>query len=479
MSYVLLYGNIVMRYSHSPLPMRKSLIVLLFAIAVGRPARAQLRLGDALRRADTAGIANRAAAGVAAERDGIRLAPMRGILPAVRVEASAIRTTDPIGAFGTVLRQRRISATDFNPATLNYPAAVSNVGTGLVAEIPLFNADAWLGRDAAGRAADAGHAAADWTRYSTRTDVIRAWFGALTALEKVTAYQAAVRSGAAHVKQAESLQRNGIVTPSDALMASVKAGEIEAELASARGDVLNAQRGLDVLLGGNGSTPTVPAGALPTAQQLRAFAAADTTVIAAPRADVLAASMGAAAARRDADRARATLLPRLNGFARYDWNDPSRVYGGDKNWTVGVIASWAPFTGASEIAEQRATQGRAAQASAYADGANAQARFESERANTDLRVALLRLAIAERSVTQAVDAHRIVNRRYEGGLASVTELLDASATETHVATMFAKARYDVVVALAARRLALGLDPAALAALDTTDSRIQPSKDTDR
>ncbi len=459
--------------------MRPLLLALLFPLATTRPAGAQLRLREALGRADTAGIANRAAAGARAERDGNRLAPMRGILPAVRVEASAIRTTDPIGAFGTVLRQRRITAADFNPATLNYPAAVSNVGTGLVAEVPLFNADAWLGRDAAARAADAGHAAAAWTRFATRTDVIRAWFGALTALEKVTAYEAAVRAGAAHVKQAESLQRNGIVTPSDALMASVKAGEMESELASARGDVLNAQRGLAVLLGDNGSTPVAPAGALPTAQQLRDFAATDTSVSAAPRADVQAATLGAAAARRDSDRARATMLPRLNGFARYDWNDPSRLAGGDKNWTVGVMASWSPFTGASEIAERRATQGRAAQASAYADGANAQARFESERAGTDLRVALLRLDIAERSVTQATDAHRIVNRRYEGGLASVTELLDASATETHAATMFAKARYDVIVALAARRLALGLDPAALATLDTTDSRTQPSKDTDR
>ena len=459
--------------------MRTSFLVLLFALAAARRAGAQLRLGDALRRADTAGIANRAATGTVAEREGNRLAPMRGILPAVRFDASAIRTTDPIGAFGTVLRQRRITAADFNPATLNYPAAVSNVGTALVAEVPLFNADAWIGRDAARRAADAGHASAQWTRFSTRAEVIRAWFGALTALEKVRAYEAAVRSGAAHVKQAESLQRNGIVTPSDALMASVKAGETDSELASARGEVLNAQRGLALLLGENGSTPVAPEGVLPTAAQLRAFAAVDTMVSAAPRADVQAATLSAAAARRDADRARATLLPRFNGFARYDWNDPSRAYGGDKNWTAGVMASWSPFTGASELAEQRATQGRAAQARAYADGATAQARFESERANTDLRVALLRLEIAERSVTQAADAHRIVNRRYDGGLASVTELLDASASETRAATMFAKARYDVIVALAARRLALGLDPAALASLDTTDARIQPSKDTDR
>ena len=463
-------------------------LTLLFLLTLARPpvASAQardtappLRLAEALHRADSAGIANRAAAGARAERDGMRFAPLRGILPAVRLEASAVRTTDPIGAFGTVLRQRRITAADFNPVTLNDPAAVSNVGTGLVAEVPLFNADAWLGRTAAERAADAGHAAADWTRTATRADVIRAWFGALAAVERVTAYDAATRAAAAHVKQAESLQRNGIVTVSDALLASVKAGEIDADLASARGDLITAQRGLAILIGDAGTARAIPSGALPSAAALRAYAAADTMIAAVARADVRAATLGAAAASTDAERARKTLLPRLNGFARYDWNDPNRLYGGDKNWTVGVMASWSPFTGAAELAEQRATQGRAIQATAWADGAAAQARFESERATTDLRVALLRLDIAERGVTQATDAHRIVTRRYEGGLASVTELLDASASETHAATMFAKARYDAVAALAARRLALGLDPAALAALDTTNSRQQPSTDTDR
>jgi hypothetical protein len=45
--------------------------------------------------------------------------------------------------------------------------------------------------------------------------------------------------------------------------------------------------------------------------------------------------------------------------------------------------------------------------------------------------------------------------------------------------VLAKARYDLIAALAARRLASGRDPAALAALETTTTHDHISKDTDR
>lgn len=454
-------------------------LVLFLTFAAPKSAAAQITLVDALRRADSAAVANRRATGLRDERDGLALAPLRGILPALRTEASLVRTTDPIGAFGTLLRQRRIGQADFDPSRLNFPAAVSNYGAGVIAEVPILNVDAWIGRSAAGRAATAGHLAADWTRATVRADVVRAYFGALLADEKVAMLAAATRSAAAHVRQAESLQRNGLATPSDGLLAAVKAGELDADLATAQGDVTNARRGLAVLVGGDGREPATPLGTLPTADALRRFVAADTVASAAPRGDVRAATLGADAARVDATRATAAVLPRLNGFARWDWNDPRRLFAGEKNWTVGLMASWSPFTGAAEIAEQRAATGRANTALALADGVAAQARLEVERTATDLSVALQRLAIAERGAVQATDAHRIVSRRYDGGLATVVELLDAAASDTHVATRVAVARFDVVSALAARQLAFGLDPAALAALDHSESRSTNFKDTDK
>lgn len=451
------------------------LVPLAIALAA-TPARAQLRLADALRAADAAAVANRVAAGDRSARDAQALAPLRGILPSARVEASVVRTSDPIGAFGTALRQRRITAADFDPARLNFPSPVTNYGGALVLELPLLNADSWIARTAAVRGAGAARSSQSWTRFSTRAEVVRAFYGAVLAAERATTLDAAVRAARGHVRQAESLERNGVVTPSDALLADVKAGELESDLLGARADAALARRGLAVLIGGDGESQAQPAGTIPTATALRAFAASDTSVAPESRADVDAARLGAAASRADLLRARALLLPRLNAFARTDWNDVAHLYAGDRNWTAGVVASWSPFTGASELAEQRGAEGRAATARAMADGAAANARLDAERSLSDLRVALDRLAIAERAAAQGMDAHRIVSRRYDGGLATVVELLDAAAAEVHTATALVRARYDVVVALASRRLALGLDPGAVVLLESSASNRPASED---
>ena len=87
-----------------------------------------------------------------------------------------------------------------------------------------------------------------------------------------------------------------------------------------------------------------------------------------------AARLGVEAAERDVRRANAKYLPRLNGFGRYDWNSPDQPFGGQGSYTVGIMASWSPFAGASEIAARQAARGRAEAASAGAEAAEAAAR---------------------------------------------------------------------------------------------------------
>ena len=129
------------------------------------------------------------------------------------------------------------------------------------------------------------------------------------------------------------------------------------------------------------------------------------------------------------------------------------------------MASWTPFAGASDLADARMTGARQAAAEAMAEGAEASATLDVEQSTTTLHTALARLAIAERGVKQSRDAHRMVSRRYAGGLATVVELLDAAAVETETRLSHAAARYAVIVAVAGRRTALGLDPGALRELD--------------
>ena len=246
----------------------------------------------------------------------------------------------------------------------------------------------------------------------------------------------------------------------------MRAGDVDAQLAEARGDAAAARRQLEVALGQDPVGAIVLPASLPTSARIVEVIAGDTAERPpTDRADVQAARSGHDAARSDARRARSTYLPRINGFARYDWNSSLHPYAGERSWTVGVMASWNIFAGASTLADVRAASGRESTARAQADAASAKARLEAEQSRTALEVALARLAIAERAVAQSAEAHRIVARQYEGGLATIAALLDAQAADIGSSLGLSQARYAAIVAGAQRRQALGLDPGTIATLD--------------
>lgn len=448
--------------------MRNSLISLLLAISVASReavAQAPLTLGDAFRRADSAAFANRIAGGTARAADGQADAALQGILPTIRAEAGYVRTDNPLAAFGFQLQQRSLTTASFDPALLNYPAAVNNWNGGVVAEVPLINVDAWYGRGAGTSAAASARAQAGWTRESTRVDVARAYFGAVLARERVRTLEAAAAAAQADQRQAESMVANGLATRSDALLSSVQSGQVEAQLIGTRGQAGIARERLALIIGQPGDTAFLLPDSLPSAERIRALATETQADTASARLDVAAAELGREAAQSDSRRANAQYIPRLNGFGRYDWNSATAPFSGQGSYTVGIMASWSPFAGASQLAQRQSAQGRAAAAQAAAEGAAAGARLEQDAMRTQLAVALAQLEIAEIAVAQGSEAYRIVGRKYAGGLATIAELLGAAAVETQTRLGLSDARYQAIVAEASARQAEGLDLMALTALE--------------
>jgi outer membrane protein TolC len=247
---------------------------------LGAVAAQPVRLVEALREADTRAFANRQArAATEAEAARARL-PLKGMLPAARLEAGFVRTTDPIGAFGTTLRQRAVSPAAFDPARLNDPAPVNNLMGGVVLELPVLNTDAIAGWTAARRAAEASSSMTDWTVIGTRAAVVRAWFGTALAADRVRMLEEAHRTALAGVRQVESMVRQGLVTKADVLQASVRADDVAAQLLDARHGVATAGQQLALLLGRTGGDGLALTTGLPDADALRRLAAEDTVTLA-------------------------------------------------------------------------------------------------------------------------------------------------------------------------------------------------------
>ncbi len=215
---------------------------------------------------------------------------------------------------------------------------------------------------------------------------------------------------------------NGLVTRSDVLLAAVKQGEVETQLAAAQGQAALARFQLALLLG----TPDDTAFTLPAAVRIPRMSRPKQ----APRPGPMFAwrRRVAAAARRTRPRTRhfspgSTASRGMTGTIPIHWPVVKSM------WTVGVMASWSPFTGGAELAARRTAAAEVQAARAGSEAVRAGAALEVQSAEVAVTVASRGLTIASHAVAQATEAHRIVGRKYEGGLAAVTELLDAQATE--------------------------------------------------
>ena len=431
----------------------------------GRAQSPALSLDQALRQAAEHGFPSRSAAAQRQAQAGLAAQSYRGFLPAVRMDVGYIRTTDPLGAFGATLRRREVTPAAFDPAALNHPDDIGQLTSSLVVEQPLLNLDAWYARRAATSGARGAAAMYRWVRVEGQVAVVRAYYGAVLAADQVRTLEDAADAARAHQRQAESMHRNGLVTQSDVLLARVRAGETESQLIAARAALPLARMRLALVLGAPSDTGFTLPSHLPSSDRI-GRAVRNLEASPGARADVEAADLALDAATANRRRATAQLLPRVNSFGRLDWVTDDTPFGGRRSWTVGIMLSWSPFTGGSEWAERSEAEGRRLDAAAQAEAALAQGRLEISQARSAVEVALAQMSILDTAVTQSMEAHRIVRRKYEGGLATVFELSDAAAQETGTRLGASRARYDAITALAERQRAGGADLLPLAALET-------------
>ncbi|MEO7998078.1 MAG: TolC family protein [Gemmatimonadaceae bacterium] len=427
-------------------------------------------LRAALGEANEHAFANRVARATAdGARSDVRLA-WKSRLPALRVESGLTRTTDPVAAFGTTLRQGRATPEAFVPARLNDPAAATNVGSGIVLEIPVLNADAPSGIRAANAISESRAALSEWTAATVQLNVVRTYFGAILASETVQTLESAERAALAALRQTESMVRQGLVTKADALLSDVHAANVTSDLNAARSALIAARQDLAFTLGRHDETRISSSSVLPSLERLRKLAALDTLLRTGDsgeriRSDLRASMAGLDAAVADRNRLERALMPRVNSFARYDWNSPSVPFGGKNSWTIGVVASWSVFDGGATLAQIGSARAREAAARASLEASVAQGDVDADKARRAVVLQLTRLDLALRAERASVEAARLLELRYAGGLATISELLDAQTRATHAQLGNAAARFALIDAMASLRLAIGADLSQLADLE--------------
>jgi outer membrane protein len=422
-----------------------------------QPDTLRMSLGDAVSRALEANAALKAQRASATASAQLPLQASQAFLPSVSLGLQGMRTTDPVAVFGLKLRQERFAMEDLALDALNRPDAYSGYNATATVQLPLLAPEGLYGFAAARKAAEAQAAGASRAAGATRFFVIQAYTGAKMATLQVEALETALAAVRAHVRQAEAMRDQGLVTGLDARMAGLKASEIEVQRLAARAHAENALSALKAML------------ALPEATELRLSeelsAAAATSVCAGVEADCSwdrRGDLGAYAAGVDAaslgvKKAWASQLPALAAFGalgHYAKDAPFRNGSGD--WTVGIGLSWSPFHGLAGVGAVRAARAEEAAARAQRENAVQQAEVEVLQARRMLEAAREGVLVAARAAEEARVALDQALLRYRTGTAPITELLDVQAAATNATLTELAARRDLLVAHAALDLAYGV-----------------------
>jgi outer membrane protein TolC len=417
----------------------------------------RLSLEEAVGRALEENPSLRAQRATAEARAQLPLKASQAFLPSVSLGLQGMRTTDPVAVFGLKLRQENFAQSDLALDALNRPDPYAGYNATASVQLPLLAPEGLYGFAQARKAARAEEAGAERAAEATRFFTVQAYWGARLASRNVAALDTALMAVRAHVRQAEAMREEGLVTSLDARLAELRASEIEVRRLAANAQARNALSELRALL------------ALPDSQEI--VLTDDLTDPLSPspcaeatecsfrnRSDLRAHDLGVEAMEDGVKKAWASQLPSLAAFGavgHYAKDAPFDDGSGD--WTIGIGLSWNPVKGLSGLGDVRAARAEEDAAQARREAAYRQAEVEVLKASRMLEAARERARVAAKAAEESRTALEQARLRYRTGAAPITELLDVQAAATRATLSELAARRDLFVAHAALDLAYGVN----------------------
>ena len=255
--------------------------------------------------------------------------------------------------------------------------------------------------------------------------------------------------------RAQARQDQGLAVPSDLLSAQVQLAQAREDLLRAQSAVALSDAALNVAMGQPEDSPVLlvgklnevsfEAGTLDERQQ-RALQT---------RPDYQRAMIGHEQAANGVQTARAEFLPKLGIFSSWELDNQTFLTRGGNNWAAGATLTFNVFDGGANRARLRESKARERQAEAMRNQMASGVRLQVREAFLNLTTARDRVDVSRSAVSQAEESLRIIQNRYEAGLATITDLLRAETSRTVAQKNALNAIFDYRLSFAALELATG------------------------
>lgn len=333
-----------------------------------------------------------------------------------------------------------------------YPDVPDNYRTRLDLQWPIYTGGRTDALERAARAeASAVAADVEATQADLRLEVARAFWALVTARATVAVLEQGVTRAQGHLDETRQRLRTGLIPPNEVASAEAQESRQRMLLIEARNQRDLSSADLARLVGVDLSQPVEPAADLDAGGALAGPIDRLVAEARAMRDERRALERRVEAAEHQGAAAEGGRRPAVSIAGGFDYARPNprifpRADRWDDSWDLGVGVSWSLWDGGRTRAE-------VAQAANVATAARQRlAEFDSLVA-LEVRQRLLEIDSGRAAVIAATDAvraateaRRVVGQRYQAGVSTQTELLDADAA-------LLQAELDRTRAMAAVRLA--------------------------
>jgi len=345
-------------------------------------------------------------------------------LPSITASHTAISTTNPLMAFGSKLNQEVLTASDFNPALLNDPAATQNYATKIEVLQPLINVDGMYGRQAAKSKMEAFQLQTERTGEYLALEVNKSFMQLQLAYKAVKVLEKANNTAEANLKLVENYFKQGILQKTDVLSVQVRVNEIKNQLQYAKSNVQNASDYLAFLLNEDNTNKVYKP--LEELDDTITISSSNTT-LSGNRKDILAMDKSSEAYAKMYQSSKMNFLPTLNAFGSYELYDDTLFGTNAQGYLIGAQLSWKVFDGYKSIGKMEKAKAEYQKAVVENQQYKSQSQLELNKTNRQLKDAENKVNLEKLALEQSQEAYRIRSNRFAQGLEKTTDLLQ---TET-------------------------------------------------
>ncbi len=354
----------------------------------------------------------------------------------------------------TMLQNEPATRAKFGPAAAEFPIGERNtLSYKAMATLPLYTGGRISrGIDAAESAVRASRGQESAAIQDLKRTVAEAYVAVLRARRGVEVADSHVASLKAHARDVENMYEQGMVSRNDLLAAQVALADAQQQAIKAKNALDLARstynRLLDKPLSQEVVLDDLQPGPLDEGLESlteRALGQRDELLVLQDRIRGL---------QDQAKAVRAETAPQLALSGGYDYRENRyTVYEGQ--WMVNLGLQWRLFDGGATRHKAAATERQAAALQQQYDDLRAAVALEVRRYWLDVQETRKRIRVTEKAIARAEENLKVNRERYENGLATNTEVLDAEALRTLSESNHANAIYDAVLAILHLKRAVG------------------------